>query len=225
MSRTTYRPGPEAARSNPDTQGAESRSDMFFSQWDSTKIPHLAVVGRVGDGRAAVVDSIIEYFISRHATTVMIYPALNPQLTPVTTLVKGAQEAETVLQQYLGELHRRFTAIERRSTIPLTPIVIIVDSLESLLATTSNQQQIHRLQLDLEAIAILGKNVGLHLVFSGDELPYLAEQARRDLGIIAIAGEHDSLDTLPIGSGWFFAPGSVEPRSVQLDAGSAGSPS
>lgn len=138
----------------------------FFSVWDATRIPHLAVVGRIGDGRAAVVDRIIEYFTTRQATTVMIYPALNPQLAPVTTLVKGALEAEGVLQHYLEELHHRYTAIERGSTISLTPILIVVDALDELLATTTHQQRIHRLQLDLEAIAILGKNVGLHLVCS-----------------------------------------------------------
>lgn len=187
---------------------ADDPGDLF-TVWDVVRIPHLAVVGHVGDGRAAVVDRIIEHHTARQATTVMIYPALNPQLAPVTALVKGAHEAETVLQHYLAELHRRFTAIERGSTIPLSPIVIIVDSLEELLATASSQKMSHRLQLDLEAIAILGKNVGLHLVFSGNELPYLPHT------LSAISAPSPSPQTVtPLGS----VPGRSCPRAPQLPA-------
>lgn len=189
----------------------------FFAAWDATDIPHLAVVGRIGDGRAAVVDQVITYFTRRQASIVMLYPALNPQLAAVGTLSKGANEAEEILKQHLAELHHRYTALEKRQTVTLRPILIVVNALEELFATTTDPQLMHRLQLDLEAIAILGKNVGLHLVFAGDEMPYLAEQARRDLGTIAIA--RDTLADLPIGSGWFFAPRSTNPCAVQLDSG------
>lgn len=196
----------------------------FFATWDSTEIPHLAVVGHIGDGRAAVVDQVIAYFTRRPASVVMLYPALNPYLAAAGTLGKGAEEAEEILKVELAELHRRYTALEKRQTVELSPILIVVDALEELLATTTDPHLMHRLQLDIEAIAILGKNVGLHLVFSGDEMPYLAEQARRDVGTIAIASERDALAALPIGSGWFFAPRSTDPRAVRLaaDANSQG---
>lgn len=195
---------------------ADDPGDLF-TVWDAARIPHLAVVGHIGDGRAAVVDRIIDHHTARQATTVMIYPALNPQLAPVTTLVRGAHEAEAVLQHYLAELHRRFTAIERGGIIPLNPIVIVVDSLEELLATANSQKMSHRLQLDLEAIAILGKNVGLNLVFSGNELPYLATHAQRDLGTLTIAADND---TSRIGAGSFLPPRSSAARAVQLETGS-----
>lgn len=195
----------------------------FFGTWDATQIPHLAVVGRVRDGRTDVVDRLIEYFAAPHATTVMIYPSKNPQRAQTSSQVRGALEAEDVLKQHLAELHHRYSAIEKRSSVSLAPIVIIVDSLDELLATTADPQRIYRLQLDLEAIAILGKPVGLHLVFSGDELPYLAQQARADLGTIVIGSERNSLETLPKGGAWFFHPRSAKRVAVQLNAGGADS--
>lgn len=197
---------------------ADDPGDLF-TVWDVARIPHLAVVGHIGDGRAAVVDRIIEHHTARQATTVMIYPALNPQLAPVATLVKGAREAEAVLDHCLAELHRRFTVIERGGAISLDPIAIVVDSLEEVLATASSQKMSHRLQLDMEAIAILGKNVGLHLVFSGNELPYLATHAQRDLGTLTIAADGGASR---IGVGSFLPPRSSAARAVQLETGTYG---
>lgn len=189
----------------------------FFKIWDLEEAAHLAVVGRIGDGRAAAVDRLLEHFTKLQATIAMIFPSHNPQLTKVTTHAKGAAEAASIVQQHLTELHARYSAIERRKLVALDPILIVVESLEELLTTTADQRLMHRLQLHLEAIAILGKNVNVHLVLSGDEMPYLANHARKDLGVVAIANDQDAIAVLPIGAGWYFAPRSTDPRAVRFD--------
>ena len=65
----------------------------------------------------------------------------------------------------------------------------------------------------------MGKNVGLHLVFSGNGLPHLATHAQRDLGTLTIAADGDASR---IGAGWFVPPRSSAARAVQLETGTYG---
>lgn len=198
-------------------QPSASRPIDFFRIWDLEEAAHLAVVGRIGDGRAAIVDQLLDHFVRMQGPTAVLYPVRNPQLSRVTTHAKGAPAAAVIVQQHLSELHSRYSAIERRKLVALDPILIVVESLEQLLATTADQRLRRRLKLNLEAIAILGKEVNVHLVFSGDEVPRLAELTRKDLGIVAIAHGQDAL---PIAAGWFFAPRSADPCAVRFDGGS-----
>lgn len=191
----------------------------FFRIWDLEDAAHLAVVGRIGDGRAAIVDQLLDHFARMQGSTAVLYSVRNPQLSRVTTHAKGAAAAAAIVQQYLTELHSRYSAIERRKLVALDPILIVIDSLEQLLATTTDQRLRRRLKLNLEAIAILGNEVNIHLVLSGDEVPHLAEHARKDLGIVAIANGHDSLEALPIGDGWYFTPRTTAPQAVRFGGG------
>lgn len=200
-------------------QSSASGPIDFFRIWDLEEAAHLAVVGRIGDGRAAIVDQLLDHFARMQGTTAVLYPVRNAQLSRVTTHAKGASTAAAIVQQYLSELHSRYSAIERRKLVALDPILIVVESLEQLLATATDQRLRRRLQLNLEAIAILGKEVNVHLVLSGDKVPRLAELARKDLGIIAIANGHDAL---PIGAGWFFAPRSTTRQAVKFDSAGTG---
>lgn len=187
----------------------------FFRIWNLEEAAHLAVIGRIGDGRAAIVDRMLDHFARLQATTSVLYTVRNPQLTKVTNHAKGAAAAAAIVHRHLSELHARYSAIERRKLVALDPILIVVDSLAPLLATTTDPRLKHRLQLNLEAIAILGKEVNVHLVLSGDEIPHLAVHARKDLGFVAIANGQDAL---PIGAGWFFAPRSTGPWAVRFDS-------
>lgn len=200
-------------------QSSASEPIDFFRIWDLEKAAHLAVIGRIGDGRAAIVDQLLDHFVRMQGTTAVLYPVRNPQLSRVTTHAKGAPAAAVTVQHFLSELHSRYSAIERRKLVALDPILIVVESLEQLLTTTIDQRLRRRLKLNLEAIAILGKEVNVHLVLSGDEVPHLAELARKDLGVVAIANGHDAPEALPIGNGWYFEPQTTGTRAVKFDGG------
>ncbi|WP_025104766.1 hypothetical protein [Microbacterium paraoxydans] len=189
----------------------------FLRHWDLDSTPHLLVTGRIGAGRTAVVDQLIGHLAKRNASIAILYPSLNPQLAAATSLARGTVEAEVVLQRQLAEMHRRYSAVERRQLASVEPVLTVVDSLAEILDGTADQALRQRVQLDVEALAILGGQVGMHLVLSSIDAPYLAHRARKDLGTIAIVGSDRSQGSL---GGRFCPPGSVRSASVYFEADS-----
>ena len=149
---------------------------------DLTQTPHLLIAGATGSGKSVCVNSIICSLICARTPEQLRLLLIDPKivelkfyndiphlLTPVITEPKRAYQA---LQYCLFEMERRYTLLDevgvrdvasfnRKAKEKLPYIVIIIDELADLMATTGKE-----LEATLARLAAMSRAVGMHIVLA-----------------------------------------------------------
>ena len=149
---------------------------------DLAQTPHLLIAGATGSGKSVCVNSIICSLICARTPEQLRLLLIDPKivelkfyndiphlLTPVITEPKRAYQA---LQYCLFEMERRYTLLDevgvrdvasfnRKAKEKLPYIVIIIDELADLMATTGKE-----LEATLARLAAMSRAVGMHIVLA-----------------------------------------------------------
>ena len=149
---------------------------------DLAQTPHLLIAGATGSGKSVCVNSIICSLICARTPEQLRLLLIDPKivelkfyndiphlLTPVITESKRAFQA---LQYCLFEMERRYslldevgvrdiTSFNRKAAEQLPYIVIIIDELADLMATSGKE-----LEATLARLAAMARAVGMHIVLA-----------------------------------------------------------
>lgn len=149
---------------------------------DLTQTPHLLIAGATGSGKSVCVNSIICSLICSRTPEQVRLLLIDPKivelkfyndiphlLTPVITEPKRAFQA---LQYCLFEMERRYSLLNevgvrdiasynKKSAERLPYIVILIDELADLMATTGKE-----LEATLARLAAMSRAVGVHIVLA-----------------------------------------------------------
>ncbi len=149
---------------------------------DLTQTPHLLIAGATGSGKSVCVNSIICSLICSRTPEQVRLLLIDPKivelkfyndiphlLTPVITEPKRAFQA---LQYCLFEMERRYSLLNevgvrdiasynKKSAELLPYIVILIDELADLMATTGKE-----LEATLARLAAMSRAVGVHIVLA-----------------------------------------------------------
>ena len=149
---------------------------------DLAQTPHLLIAGATGSGKSVCVNSIICSLICARTPEQLRLLLIDPKivelkfyndiphlLTPVITEPKRAYQA---LQYCLFEMERRYSLLDevgvrdiasfnRKAKEKLPYIVIIIDELADLMATTGKE-----LEATLARLAAMSRAVGMHIVLA-----------------------------------------------------------
>ena len=149
---------------------------------DLAQTPHLLIAGATGSGKSVCVNSIICSLICARTPEQLRLLLIDPKivelkfyndiphlLTPVITESKRAFQA---LQYCLFEMERRYSLLDevgvrdiasynRKAAETLPYIVIIIDELADLMATSGKE-----LEATLARLAAMARAVGMHIVLA-----------------------------------------------------------
>ena len=149
---------------------------------DLAQTPHLLIAGATGSGKSVCVNSIICSLICARTPEQLRLLLIDPKivelkfyndiphlLTPVITEPKRAFQA---LQYCLFEMERRYSMLDevgvrdiasynRKAAEKLPYIVIIIDELADLMATSAKE-----LEATLARLAAMARAVGMHIVLA-----------------------------------------------------------
>ena len=149
---------------------------------DLAQTPHLLIAGATGSGKSVCVNSIICSLICARTPEQLRLLLIDPKivelkfyndiphlLTPVITESKRAFQA---LQYCLFEMERRYSLLDevgvrdiasfnRKAAEKLPYIVIIIDELADLMATSGKE-----LEATLARLAAMARAVGMHIVLA-----------------------------------------------------------
>ena len=149
---------------------------------DLAQTPHLLIAGATGSGKSVCVNSIICSLVCARTPEQLRLLLIDPKivelkfyndiphlLTPVITEPKRAFQA---LQYCLFEMERRYSLLDevgvrdvasfnRKAKEKLPYIVIIIDELADLMATTGKE-----LEATLARLAAMSRAVGMHIVLA-----------------------------------------------------------
>lgn len=152
----------------------------YFAQLD--RMPHLLIAGATGSGKSVCVNSIIMSLLFQNSPDELKFILVDPKrvelpaynnipylLTPVITDVKKTIGA---LKWAVTEMERRFEVLSKagkrniegynQGTKDVMPyIVIVIDELADLMATSSND-----IEAGIVRLAQMARAVGIHLILA-----------------------------------------------------------
>ena len=199
----------------------------FIEMWDPARIPHIAISGRVGSGKSTALQQIIDHTTSTLAGEVrLIHGARLPQVATAGEHrnARTPADAAQLLEDVIADLTQRYAQLEKDSTTTLSPIVIVIDELETLLELSRVESDKGSLAREigeqLTTIRSLGRSARIHLVTTSRKplrsigLPTdgvaqvaLGRLTGTEAFHLSPAGSQLPTVDLPLGVGWLFTDG------------------
>lgn len=149
---------------------------------DLEELPHILIAGTTGSGKSVCLNAIITSLLYKAAPEEMRFLMIDPkrvELTPykgipylAQPVVTSSAQAVAALRKAVDGMETRYKAFEdlgvkelsdynRKSKTPFPRIVIVIDELADLMATSGKS-----VEASIVRIAQMGRAAGIHLVIA-----------------------------------------------------------